>query len=134
MAWFSIAYFFPAGGGGAWTLDLVMNSSYVLGTERVRTTYLRNSTDNCDRTASAPPSLETTAGPTAAGGIGPGAGIGASWGGGGSVSEATASVGVGVADDDAFFLQLTTAATKKHRAKAMKRALFIFKLESYPST
>src|SRR2546422_2642658 len=70
-ALFSMAYFFPGGGAGAWTLDLAINSSKFLGTLRVRTTYFRNSSDSCSSVALMPPS-ETTTVLAGAGGIGPG--------------------------------------------------------------
>ena len=66
-----MAYFFPGGGAGAWTLDLAINSSKFLGTLRVRTTYFRNSSDSCSSVALMPPS-ETTTVLAGAGGIGPG--------------------------------------------------------------
>src|SRR5947207_9313880 len=70
-ALFSMAYFFPGGGAGAWTLDFEINSSKFLGTLRVRTTYLRNSSDSCSSVALMSPS-ETTMVVAGAGGIGAG--------------------------------------------------------------
>lgn len=67
-----MAYFFPAGGGGACKFDLAANSSKFLGTLLVLTTYLLNCNDNSFNVASIfPLSATMTAGAAFVSGPGP---------------------------------------------------------------